>query len=135
MAFLEWTLLAILLASALFIIIAVIFQKSADEGLSGTIAGGNETFYGKEKSAHTDKLWFKLTLIVSIVFVVAVLVVYIIQPDYTGSTGIGNGLQFSEYAEQYNEAGHQLISVRRWQIKVSTVIGKSDWIEFVSLSF
>ena len=107
MAFLEWTLLAILLASALFIIIAVICQKSADEGLSGTIAGGNETFYGKEKSAHTDKLWFKLTLIVSIVFVVAVLVVYIIQPDYTGSTGIGNGLQFSEYAEQYNEAGHQ----------------------------
>lgn len=106
MAFLEWTLLAILLASALFIIIAVIFQKSADEGLSGTIAGGNETFYGKEKSAHTDKLWFKLTLIVSIVFVVAVLVVYIIQPDYTGSTGIGNGLQFSEYAEQFNEADH-----------------------------
>jgi hypothetical protein len=41
------------------------------------------------------------------VFVVAVLVVYIIQPDYAGSTGIGNGLQFSEYAEQFNEADHQ----------------------------
>lgn len=102
MIFFEWVLLAILLVSALFIVVAVIFQKSADEGLSGTIAGGNETFYGKEKSAHTDKLWFKLTLIVSIVFVVAVLLVYIIQPDYTTSSGLGNGLQFSEYAEKFN---------------------------------
>ena len=42
----EYVLLAILLLSAVFIIVAVIFQKSADEGLSGTIAGGNETFYG-----------------------------------------------------------------------------------------
>ena len=60
----EFVLLAILLLSAVFIIVAVVLQKSSDEGLSGTIAGGNETFYGKEKSAHTDKLWFKLTLIV-----------------------------------------------------------------------
>ena len=104
MMVLEWALLGILLVSALFIIIAVIFQKSADEGLSGTIAGGNETFYGKEKSAHTDKLWFRLTLIVSIVFVVAVLMVYIIQPDYSSSSGIGNGLQFSDYADQFNNA-------------------------------
>ena len=79
---LEFILLAILLLSAVFIIVAVIFQKSADEGLSGTIAGGNESFYGKEKSAHSDKLWFKLTLIVSVVFVVAVLLAYVIQPDY-----------------------------------------------------
>ena len=32
----EYVLLAILLLSAVFIIVAVIFQKSADEGLSGT---------------------------------------------------------------------------------------------------
>ena len=85
---LEYVLLAVLLLSAVFIIVAVVFQKSADEGLSGTIAGGNETFYGKEKSAHTDKLWFRLTLIVSIVFVAAVLLVYIIQPDYDGSAAL-----------------------------------------------
>ena len=36
----EIVLLAILLLSAIFIIVAVIFQKSSDEGLSGTIAGG-----------------------------------------------------------------------------------------------
>ena len=98
MIFVEWALLAILLVSALFIIVAVIFQKSADEGLSGTIAGGNETFYGKEKSAHTDKLWFRLTLIVSIVFAVAVLMVYIIQPDYSSSSGIDGWKRLSDYA-------------------------------------
>ena len=102
MIFVEWALLAILLVSALFIVVAVIFQKSADEGLSGTIAGGNETFYGKEKSAHTDKLWFKLTLIVSIVFVVAVLMVYIIQPDYGNSSVLDGWKLWSQYADKLN---------------------------------
>ena len=79
----EIVLLSILLLAALFIVVAVIFQKSGDEGLSGTIAGGSETFYGKEKTASTEKTWFKWTLIVSIVFAVAVLAAYVIQPDYT----------------------------------------------------
>jgi len=85
----EYVLLSILLVSALFIIVAVIFQKSADEGLSSTIAGGNESFYGKEKSASGEKRLYKWTLIACIVFAVAVLVVYIIQPDYTLNTGVG----------------------------------------------
>ena len=94
-----YVLLSILLLAAVFIIVAVIFQKSSDEGLSGTIAGGNETFYGKEKSAHTDKLWFKLTLIVSIVFVVAVLLAYIIQPDYDKAAALENWKNWSEWSE------------------------------------
>ena len=95
----EYVLLAILLLSAVFIIVAVIFQKSADEGLSGTIAGGNETFYGKEKAHTTDKLWFRLTLIVSIVFVVAVLLAYVIQPDYDSSSALDNWKQWSEFSD------------------------------------
>lgn len=99
---LEYVLLAVLLLSAVFIIVAVIFQKSADEGLSGTIAGGNETFYGKEKSAHTDKLWFRLTLIVSIVFVVAVLLAYVIQPDYDSAAALDDWKSWSEYSDILN---------------------------------
>jgi len=95
----EYVLLAILLLSAVFIIVAVIFQKSADEGLSGTIAGGNETFYGKEKTHTTDKLWFRLTLIVSIVFVVAVLLAYVIQPDYDSASALDNWKQWSEFSD------------------------------------
>ena len=99
---LEYILLAVLFVAALFIIFAVIMQKSGSEGLSGTIAGGQETFYGKDKSSHTEKILFKWTAIASIVFAVAVLLAYIIQPDYTTSSGLGNGLQFSEYAEKFN---------------------------------
>ena len=99
----EFVLLAILLLSALFIIVAVIFQKSADEGLSCTIAGGNETFYGKEKSAHTDKLWFRLTLIVSVVFVFAVLLAYVIQPDYDGASALDNWKNWSEYSQIFED--------------------------------
>lgn len=97
----EYVLLAVLLLSAIFIVVAVIFQKSADEGLSGTIAGGNETFYGKDKSAHTDKLWFKWTLVASIVFALAVLAAYVIQPDYDGTQALDNWKSISNFEFKY----------------------------------
>lgn len=95
---LEFILLAVLLLSAAFIIVAVIFQKSADEGLSGTIAGGNETFYGKEKGVGADKIWFKWTLIAGIVFVVATLLAYVIQPDYDNMAALDTWKNISEYS-------------------------------------
>ena len=78
---LEYILLSILLVCAVVITVAVTLQKS-NEGLSGTIAGGSETYYGKDKSVQTGKKMFKITLIASIVFAVAVIVVYVMQPDY-----------------------------------------------------
>ena len=81
----EYILLALLLVSAIFIVVVVTLQKSNDEGLSGTIAGGSETYYGKDKSMQKGRLLNKWTIIVSIVFAVAVLIVYIAQPDYTQS--------------------------------------------------
>jgi preprotein translocase subunit SecG len=81
----EYILLALLLASAVFIVVAVLFQRSEKEGLSGTIVGGSETYYGKEKAVRTDKLLNKWTLIVGLVFALAVVAVYVIQPDYVNS--------------------------------------------------
>ncbi len=83
---LEYILLGLLLAAALFIVIAVTLQKSNDEGLSGSIAGGSDTYYGKDKSQNKEKLLGKWTLIAAIVFAVAVLVVYVIQPDYNSGS-------------------------------------------------
>ncbi len=85
MGVLEYVLMAALLVSAVVIIIAVLLQKSGDEGLSGTIAGGSDTFYGKDKSAHSERSLFKWTIIFSVIFAVCVLAVYIIQPDYAQS--------------------------------------------------
>ncbi|MBO5879432.1 MAG: preprotein translocase subunit SecG [Clostridia bacterium] len=78
----EYILLGVLLLAALFLVVAVTMQKSGDEGLSGTIAGGSETYYGKDKSARREKILGKWTLIVALVFALVVLVVYVIQPDY-----------------------------------------------------
>lgn len=82
----EYILLGLLLATALFIVVAVTLQKSGDEGLSGTIAGGSDTYYGKDQTQNKEKLLGKWTLIVTIVFALAVLVVYVIQPDYNSNS-------------------------------------------------
>ena len=82
MEILEYVLMAVLLISAIVIVVAVLLQKSGDEGLSGALTGSSDTFYGKDKSAHTDRVLFKWTVIAGIVFAVCVLAVYVIQPDY-----------------------------------------------------
>ena len=82
MIVLEYILLSILLVCAIVIVVAVTLQKS-NEGLSGTIAGGQDTYYGKDKAKGNGKLLFKISLIACAVFAVAVIVVYVIQPDYS----------------------------------------------------
>ena len=82
---LEYILCGILLVTALFIVFAVTVQKSSDEGLSGTIAGGSETYYGRDKSESKEKKLFKWTLLASAIFAFAVLVVYVMQPDFVES--------------------------------------------------
>lgn len=99
----EYVLLALLFICALFIIVSVTVQKSADEGLSGTIAGGSETYYGKDKSMRTGRLLNKWTLIATIVFAVAVVVVYVMQPDYAAvKDNLDYWQQVSDYSSIFN---------------------------------
>ena len=95
----EYILLAVLLLCAIFIVAAVTIQKSGDEGLSGTIAGGSETYYGKDKSVQTGRTLRKWTIIVGIVFAVAVAVVYIMQPDYAQSN---DNLDFWQQVSEFS---------------------------------
>ena len=67
----------ILLVAAIFLIIAVLMQSGKSRKLSGAIAGGAETFFGKEKGKAIDKKLAKLTAIVAIV--VLTLVAFVIQ--------------------------------------------------------
>ena len=99
----EYVLLAILLVCALVIVVAVIFQKSGEKGLSGTIAGNSETYYGKDKTGGRDKMLFKWTLIASIVFAVAVVVVYVIQPDYTQGYKVDAWQTLSQFASIFKK--------------------------------
>ena len=71
----------ILIVASVFLIVAVLMQSGKSHNLSGTIAGGTETFFGKTKGKTIDKLLSKLTTAVAIVFVLLVIVVYVAQPN------------------------------------------------------
>lgn len=69
----------LILIGALFLVIAVLMQNGKSHGLSGAIAGGAETFFGKQKGATIEKRLSKMTTIVAIIFVLIVLASYVIQ--------------------------------------------------------
>lgn len=86
----------ILLVAAVFLTVAVLLQSGKSHNLSGSIAGGAETFFGKTKGKAMDKMLSKATTIVSIVFVIIVVIVYVIQPD----TNIDYDKWYSEHVNE-----------------------------------
>ena len=68
----------VLLVLALALVVLVLFQSGKDKRLSGTIAGGAETFFGKTKGSDVSKTLSTVTAIVAAVFAVLVLVMYLI---------------------------------------------------------
>lgn len=80
----------LLIIAAVFLIVAVLMQQGKIHNLSGAIAGGAETFFGKEKGSTMNNKLSKLTTVVAIVFALLVLVSYFMQDtvdlsDYTGT--------------------------------------------------
>ena len=71
----------ILLVAAIFLVVAILMQNGKSHRLSGAIAGGADTFFGKTKGATIDKTLNTLTTIVAIVFVLIVVIMYVVQPD------------------------------------------------------
>lgn len=67
----------LLLVMSIFLVIAVLMQNGKSKRLSGSIAGGAETFFGKAKSRTIDAVLSKVTTVVAILFVLAVIVVYV----------------------------------------------------------
>lgn len=71
----------ILLIASVFLVVAVLMQSGKSHNLSGSIAGGAETFFGKTKGKAIDKMLSKITTVVAIVFVLLTIIVYVIQPN------------------------------------------------------
>ena len=67
----------VLLICAVFLVVAVLLQQGKEKGLSGTIGGGSDTFFGKTKGKTADKMLAKVTTIIAIVFVVVVIVAFV----------------------------------------------------------
>ena len=68
--FLEKLFGIMLIVFSVALTVMVLFQSAKDTRLSGTIAGGAETFFGKTKGSSIDKLLSKLTIVVSAVLVI-----------------------------------------------------------------
>ena len=58
------------LVFSVILIIVVLLQKSKQAGLSGAVAGGNETFFGKNKGRTVDAMLKKLTGVFAILFII-----------------------------------------------------------------
>lgn len=67
----------LILVCALFLIISVLLQSSKNHRMSGVISGGADTFFGKQKGKTIDALLSKATAIISIIFCILILVLYI----------------------------------------------------------
>ncbi len=74
----ELALGIVLIVLSVALTLMVLFQSAKDSRLSGTIAGGAETFFGKTKGTSIDKLLSKLTIVVSVVVVLVSLALVIV---------------------------------------------------------
>ena len=54
---------------AVLLIGVVLFQSGKSAGLSGSIGGGAETFFGKNKARTLDGMLAKLTSVVAVLFI------------------------------------------------------------------
>ncbi|MBE7029037.1 MAG: preprotein translocase subunit SecG [Ruminococcaceae bacterium] len=63
----------------LVLIISVLLQEGNSAGLSGSIAGGAETFFGKGKSKTLNGIFKSVTKVFAVLFVVLSLILTLIS--------------------------------------------------------
>lgn len=64
---------------ALILVVVVLFQSGKEAGLSGSIAGGSETFFGKNKGRTMDAILEKWTSVVAILFLITSVALFFIK--------------------------------------------------------
>ncbi|MBQ7540706.1 MAG: preprotein translocase subunit SecG [Clostridia bacterium] len=67
---LEIILGIVILITSLLIVVLVLLQEGKQQGLSGAIAGGAETFFGKSKGRTMEQKLVKITRVLAIIFFV-----------------------------------------------------------------
>lgn len=64
---------------ALILVVVVLFQSGKQAGLSGSIAGGSETFFGKNKGRTMDAILEKWTSVLAILFLITSVALFFIK--------------------------------------------------------
>lgn len=64
---------------SIILVAVVLLQSGKAQGLSGAIAGGSETFFGKNKGRTIDAILEKWTSVVAIAFLVTSIVLFFLS--------------------------------------------------------
>ena len=75
----SWIIKIILVVFSVFLIIVVLLQSGAKQGLSGAITGGAEQMFGKKKARGMDALLVKLTKVAAVGFMILAAFLVIMQ--------------------------------------------------------
>ncbi|EOQ38543.1 preprotein translocase subunit SecG [Butyricicoccus pullicaecorum] len=60
--------------ACVFLTVVVLLQQGARQGLSGSIAGGADTFFGQSKASNMQRTLSRLTTAIGVIFVVIAVV-------------------------------------------------------------
>lgn len=71
MSLATYIIIGIQVILCLVLIVVVLFQNGNQRGLSGSIAGGAETFFGKNKGRTIDAKLKKITAIIAVLFLLS----------------------------------------------------------------
>ena len=78
MQWFEILLGAVLIVTSIALVAIVLMQEGRSDGLSGAIAGGAETFFGKNKGRTMEEKLVKITKVLAIAFFVLTLLATLI---------------------------------------------------------
>jgi preprotein translocase subunit SecG len=91
---------------SIVLIAVVLLQHGKQQGLSGAIAGGAETFFGKNKGRTIDAVLKKVTAVVAFLFIVSsiVLATYSISKDKAEAEALNEAVQQQVETQAETEA-------------------------------
>jgi len=75
----KWVVNIIHIILAISLIVIVLLQSGKQAGLSGSIAGGAETFFGKNKGRTIDALLSKYTAFAAIAFLITSVALFLLM--------------------------------------------------------
>jgi len=103
----QTTLIIIHVIISVILVAIVLMQSGKQQGLSGAIAGGAETFFGKNKGKTIDGVLRKITTVVALLFVISsiVLAVYSINKTNAEQAAAENAATESETQGETTQAG------------------------------
>mgnify|MGYP001289418361 CR=1 FL=1 len=79
MQVLYWIMMALFVIACIVLIVSVLMQSGKSAGLSGSIGGGAEQLFGKQKGRSMDAFFEKLTKISAVTFMVFAVALLIIH--------------------------------------------------------